>query len=331
MFRLLFMVMALVAAPVVGNASEVRLERIAFGSGCRQDQPQPVWRGVVASTPQLWIWTGNIIYADTRDVKAIRSKYSRLKREPGYEELRWNTRVIGVWDDLDYGVNDGGREFPAKVQSQSALMDFLDEPRRSRRRFREGIYAGYDIGPREQQVRIILLDTRYHRDSPGADGDVLGDAQWEWLERQLRESTARINIIVSSIQFAAVEHANEKWANFPQARARMIRLLGSCQTPGVFFISGNRQLSEFTTLVDPALAYSTVDVTASGMNCAHTDSSDELNSIRIGDGFYQNNFGMIEIDWDASPVTIELQIRDERGTVRRSHLLALDDLRAADD
>ena len=48
--------------------------------------------------------------------------------------------------------------------------------------------------------QVILLDTRYHRDPLFSNGDVLGEGQWTWLERQLRENEAQITIIGSSIQ-----------------------------------------------------------------------------------------------------------------------------------
>lgn len=42
-------------------------------------------------------------------------------------------QVIGTWDDHDYGLNDAGKEFSAKVTYQRLLLDFLDEPQDSPR------------------------------------------------------------------------------------------------------------------------------------------------------------------------------------------------------
>ena len=46
--------------------------------------------------------------------------------------------MIGIWDDHDYGVNDGGKSFKYRLQSQKLFLDFLDEPIDSVRRQREG-------------------------------------------------------------------------------------------------------------------------------------------------------------------------------------------------
>src|ERR671935_24702 len=69
------------------------------------------------------------------------------------------------------------------------------------------------LGPEGKPLQVILLDTRYFRSpvkrsgrtvvpntDPGAT--ILGPAQWEWLERQLREP-ADLRLIGSSIQVVA--------------------------------------------------------------------------------------------------------------------------------
>ena len=44
------------------------------------------------------------------------------------------TRVIGVWDDHDYGINDGGKDFKLKNQTRDVFLDFVGEPEDSARR-----------------------------------------------------------------------------------------------------------------------------------------------------------------------------------------------------
>lgn len=62
------------------------------------------------------------------------SKYNMAKNNiPGYSRLRADSKVIGTWDDHDYGLNDAGKEFPHKIANQRLLLDFLDEPQDSPR------------------------------------------------------------------------------------------------------------------------------------------------------------------------------------------------------
>ena len=44
------------------------------------------------------------------------------------------TKVIGVWDDNDFGLNDGGASFPGKDQNRELFLDAIGEPASSERR-----------------------------------------------------------------------------------------------------------------------------------------------------------------------------------------------------
>ena len=45
-----------------------------------------------------------------------------------YSQLRKKTEIIGIWDDHDYGVNDGDSRNPAKIRIKQIFLDYLDEP-----------------------------------------------------------------------------------------------------------------------------------------------------------------------------------------------------------
>jgi len=57
------------------------------------------------------------------------------KEAPGYKDLK---RVIGIWDDHDYGLNDSGIEFPNKDINRDLWLDFIDEPEHTDRRTQKG-------------------------------------------------------------------------------------------------------------------------------------------------------------------------------------------------
>ena len=301
------------------------ITQIAFGSCNRTDKPQPMWAPILASRPQVWIWTGDIVYGDTENMNIMRAKYDVQKRNPDYQRLLSQCRVIGIWDDHDYGLNNGGREFRQKAGSQQALLDFLDTPPDSPRRLQKGAYASHTFGPAGKQIKVILLDARYHRGSKGR-GKILGRAQWRWLENELRDSRASLHLIVSGIQVIPMDHKYEKWANFPAARERLIQIIAKLKTPGVIFLSGDRHFAEISMAPDTAAGYPIYDVTSSGLTHSYLEYEGEPNRYRVGDMFTDLNFGMIEIDWDAKPVSVDLQIRDKANKIRRQKKLALSDL-----
>jgi alkaline phosphatase D len=305
------------------------LSRIAFGSCSDENRPQPLWTPILNQRPQLWVWLGDNVYADTADMAAMRASYARARANPGYQALLAAAPVIGTWDDHDYGKNDGGREWPAKAQAQQALLDFLDEPADTPRRRRAGVYESYTYGPPGRQVKVILLDTRYHRDprdTVNFTGDVLGEEQWSWLEGELRGSTAQVHLIGSSIQVVPEEHRFEKWANFPAARERLFRLIGQTRAPGVVFISGDRHIAEISRVSNTAAGYPIYDVTSSGMTHTWREPWPESNRHQLGEKVIALNFGMLEIDWNASPVTLRFTIVDDQERVRLEHTIPLSEL-----
>lgn len=320
--------LAACAGPSAGTApradANAPVTRIAFGSCSRETLPQPLWRQVAAARPDVWVWLGDNIYGDTSDMAVMRAKYARQKGHPDYQTLLARTRVIGTWDDHDYGLNDGGKEFTARAASQQALLDFLDEPADSPRRLRAGVYESYTYGPAGRQVKVILLDTRYHRDAPGPDGDVLGEEQWAWLERELRGSRAQVHLIGSGIQVVAEDHRFEKWANFPAARARLFRLVGETRAPGVVFLSGDRHIAEVSRVSGTAAGYPLYDVTSSGLTHTWRERWEEVNRHRVGENVIALNYGLLHVDWDARALRFE--VRDTTNAVRLARTIPLAEL-----
>ena len=298
---------------------------IAFGSCSDQKRPQPLWDDIVAQKPDVWIWLGDNIYGDSESMDTLKAKYDRQKSNPVYQQLRQATQVIGVWDDHDYGVNDGGKEYPRRKESQQLMLDFLDVPTNSPLRAQEGGYSAHTYGPIGQRVKVLLLDGRYFRDPlkkegkanvPDPSGDMLGEAQWKWLEQQLTNSDADVHIIGSGIQVLPEEHVYEKWANFPTARQRLLDLLSKTKPKGALFISGDRHVAEVSKVTIPGLSYDLFDITSSGLT--HVSAPHvEPNRHRVGDMVAKLNYGLITINWIAKPLTATVRIN---GDNQETHL-----------
>ena len=299
---------------------------IAFGSCNKPELPQPLWDNILAQQPNLWVWLGDNIYGDTDNVKKMREMYTEQRAQPDYHRLTDSVPVIGTWDDHDYGVNDGGKEFSAKAASRDLMLDFLGVPKQRPVWHREGAYQSYTFGPEGRRVKVLLLDTRYFRDElvastqagyrygPNPTGDLLGEAQWRWLENELTTSDAQVNIIGSSIQVLAEDHGFEKWANFPQSRQRLFELINKSQAAGVVLLSGDRHVGEISRYAAPGLPYPLYDITSSGLTHVY-EAADEENRYRVSDLITVLNFGLITIDWDSEPVRVTYQIRGQAGKV----------------
>lgn len=312
--------------------------KLVFGSCASEDRAQPFWDPILAHDPNLFLFIGDNIYGDTEDMDVMRAKYAELGAQPGFQRVRAEMPVLATWDDHDYGVNDGGASYPMRDGSKEAFMDFFEVAADAPMRSYDGIYSAHMFGELGRRVQVILLDTRYFRGElqrgergyvPSNDTTqtMLGEAQWAWLEDQLRQP-ADVRVIASSIQFVPEEHRWEKWANLPHERERMLNLLRATEATGVFFISGDRHLAEISRLdASAGIGYPLYDITSSGLNRGGGGSAEELNRHRIGENFRANNYGLISIGWEADDPTITFQVFDDEGQEGLRQTVALSTLR----
>ena len=321
------------------------LSRIAFGSCANEHRPQPIWDAINEVNPQLFIFTGDNVYADSADPEKLKASYDGLAAITGFAKLRENTPILATWDDHNYGKNDAGAEFQGKQAAKNAFMDFFGTARDAAMRQRGGIYDARIFGPEGKRVQVILLDTRWFRGPlkrmpkeewkalrkekgkwngpylPAATSDstILGPKQWDWLTSELKKP-ADLRLIVSSIQVVPIDHGWEKWGNLPKERRKLFGLIRDTAATGVVFLTGDRHTADISMLpheTDGSPAYPLYDVTSSGLN--QNGFSKETNRYRAENEkpFGKPNFGLIEIDWSQEDPSISLQIRNAKGKVVR--------------
>ncbi|WP_417319724.1 alkaline phosphatase D family protein [Emcibacter sp.] len=338
------------------NVSGQQLNLIAFGSCAQQEQEQPIWDKISALDPDLFVFLGDTVYANTEIADKMAGDYDLLARQDTFRAFREKTRMIGIWDDHDYGTNDGGKNYVMKKQAKQIFLDFFDEPRDSERRTRDGgIYTSYLFGPKGRRIHIILPDLRYERDDtpydfstdsyhqqhrnvaglgpflPNLDPSarIMSDTQWKWLEEELKVP-AELKIIGSGIQFVAATSGWEGWAQFPHERTRLIRLIEKTRTDGVLFISGDIHRGEFSMLPVASrekAPYPIWDFSSSGLQ-AKMYPGINPNRFRFNNMYYdQANFGLIQIDWNLPDPQITAEIRNANGEMVLQHTIALGDLR----
>lgn len=309
------------------------INTIAFGSCSHQDNPEQMWSEIESDNPDLFIFCGDNIYGDTHDMRLLKARYNQQKTSPEYQKFIEAVPVIGIWDDHDYGVNDGGKFFSKKDSSKLLMLDFLDVPANNPVWKHEGAYNVYTYGPENKKLKVILLDTRYFRDTLFADtltsaryltnenGDILGEKQWQWLEDELTGSDADIHILVSGIQVIAAEHDFEKWANFPKSRERLFKLLVQTQPENLLIISGDRHIAEVSKINLEGLPYPLYDLTSSGLTHTWNEVWPETNSHRVGEMVIKRNYGVVQIDWQEASPNISFQIKGHNdSTFLRLHL-----------
>ena len=300
---------------------------IAFGSCAHSYEPVPAFNAIADNNPDIWVWLGDIMYGDSHDMEVLAAKYKRQKEKPSYQRLMSTSEIIGMWDDHDYGVNDGGKNYTKKDDSKELLLDFLDVPENDKMRDHDGIYSDYDFTFGDKTVKFILLDTRYFRDTldpdmgstnrylPNEEGDILGEDQWQWFENVLKSSKADFHIVGSGIQVIAEEQGYEKWANFPKSRDRLFALLSAIKPKPLLIISGDRHIAEISKIDLAGLEYPLYDFTSSGLTHTWGMAWDEPNKYRIDSLIVSKNFGLIKLDWQKANPSVLLEVRNEEDSL----------------
>ena len=319
------------------NDTSINLNRIVISSCCYQTGNLSIYRNMQAKNPDLYIAMGDNMYADnllnTPDYGAwIQAQYDLLKNNYDYKNFRAAVPSIATWDDHDYGLNNAGKEFPYKLQSKEKFMQFWQIPSTHDIRTHDGVYTSYLYGDDAHKVQVIMLDCRNFLDvisgepiSPTTDTpkSILGATQWAWLKQELQKP-AKIRIVVSSTQLCTAHNGWEAWANYPHEMDRFFRTIKEANAEGVFVVSGDVHYAEFSKRT-PAGQYPIYDFTSSGLT--HVEGNASVNPYRIGEALRALNFGVINIDWNASPVSIKLEACTFNGNVERQQVISLDELK----
>lgn len=345
------------AADAPHPALDRTLTRIAFGSCADQSKDQPIWGAVVAARPDLFVFLGDNIYADTRDMAVVKAKYAQLAAKPGFQRLKAATPTCAIWDDHDFGEDDAGGDYPMKAGTRELFCDFWGEPKDSPRRSRDGVYAAYVFGPPGRRVQLILPDLRWNRTAiakldlggkdyktwamaraaagapvpgpyarmPEREATMLGEPQWRWLEAQLRQP-ADLRIFGSSLQVLADFAGWEGWINYAHDQQRLFDLIRRTRADRMICLSGDTHYGEISML-DVNVPYPIWDFTSSGLTEVWPVTPP--NALRVGEVWRERNFGLIEIDWSQTAPKLRVEIRDEKGAPRLTQTVDTGLLRTA--
>ncbi|OMJ69723.1 hypothetical protein SteCoe_32488 [Stentor coeruleus] len=295
-----------------------KISRIAFGSCANQfgiTNPD-IFYSIINWKPDIYVWLGDIVYADRFSLpmafsptneKIWRSKYNSFKTSIEYQALINSTMITGVYDDHDYGINDGDKNFIYKEIGKKLVLEFLDD---GSIRDHGGVYHSFTF----EDLKLILLDIRWFRDSKlDKEGDSLGEEQWVWLEKEL-QTGERVKIIGNGLQVNTFDRNSpaEKWHE--KSRLRLWGLLD--KYPGVLLLTGDVHYGELLRI--PCSKHIVYEITSSGLTHSVFTTFNMIGwyfvnlwqpfNFNIGKKFLYKNFGTIEIDWETQ--LIHVSVRD---------------------
>lgn len=290
--------------------------KIGIGSCLDQDFPQPIWQPIEEENLDYFIFLGDNVYGDSIFENLYKMKRAYSKQKKLLPDFLDQTDIFAIWDDHDYGKNDGGSDYKYKKLAENLFLDFWNVPINDVRRSREGIYFSENKVFFNKKYKLIFLDTRYFRSQlKGKKGSyqknndesatILGKEQWTWLDKEL-DSNFDYLFIFSSIQIIPEDHGFEKWSNFPNDRTKLLKILEKYKDRTILF-SGDRHRSGIYK------RNGIVEITSSSMNKPGS-SFFETDKYLIGETYPQENYSVLKILND----DINIDIKDKHGEILNS-------------
>ena len=290
--------------------------KIGIGSCLDQDFPQPIWQPIEEENLDYFIFLGDNVYGDSIFENLYKMKRAYSKQKKLLPDFLDQTDIFAIWDDHDYGKNDGGSDYKYKKLAENLFLDFWNVPINDVRRSREGIYFSENKVFFNKKYKLIFLDTRYFRSElKGKKGSyqknndesstILGKEQWTWLEKELNSNFDYL-FIFSSIQIIPEDHGFEKWSNFPNDRTKLLKILEKYKDRTILF-SGDRHRSGIYK------RNGIIEITSSSMNKPGS-SFFETDKYLIGETYPQENYSVLKILND----DINIDIKDKHGEILNS-------------
>lgn len=224
---------------------------IAFGSCCRiqYDPDQRIWHTVRALEPDMFLWLGDNIYADSDHAPAITDLYARGRVVPSLEPVLRSVPQLATWDDHDFGYNDSDGRSPYKAESLALFKRFWANPSYGQPDD-PGVYCKQHYGG----VDFFILDGRYHRDPTDAPDTplktMLGARQKAWLKRELKASTTPFKVLAIGGGWSSAENekGGDSWAVYMAERNELFDFIRDEGITGVVCISGDSHMGELNCI-----------------------------------------------------------------------------------
>jgi len=261
--------------------------RFAF-SNCLNDETfyidiqRDIYTQLQKEQPDLLIIGGDLVYIDSRErwydipggpqEKDCLIRYLETWQRLDLYRLFYLIPTLTIWDDHDYGVNDGDRHFPYKETTLQLHQSFFGADDI------ENVYLNFNQGRvsifSHQEQTFLLLDNRYFRIHDNLDiytdlanineldysslhqyfikqntpqrYNLFGQAQEEWLLEKIQSHSHQFIWLVGGNQFFGNHHQKESYSRSnPEQFYHFLEKIKACGKPFAI-LSGDIHVSELS-------------------------------------------------------------------------------------
>jgi alkaline phosphatase D len=291
--------------------------RLGFGSCARHqlDAEQPVFRAISAAEPDVFLWLGDNIYADSASPWVFAEDYRSQRAVASTLPLMRSVPQLAIWDDHDFGLNNSDRTIPVRKASLAAFRNYWANPSYGLDDA-PGVFFSFAYGG----VDFFMLDGRYYRtpniepDGPGKT--LLGPRQGEWLRESLRASRAPFKVLACGSGWSSEDGpSGDTWAAFMTERTALFDFIRDERIEGVFLISGDTHYGEVNCIPwSERGGYDLYDFVSSPLaQATGTSFLAAEPELRIRLPWFRSvNFGLLDFSWEPEP-RVSFTLRDLRG------------------
>ena len=137
--RILFFIILLL---VNSSSFSKDIKKIILGSCLTQENDQPIWKAILKEKSDIFIFAGDNVYGDDwkkGGIDKLKKAYLHQKKRIPFESLKETNEIMAIWDDHDYGKNDGGEKFLHKDESKKLFLQFWEIPHNHQQSLSRGL------------------------------------------------------------------------------------------------------------------------------------------------------------------------------------------------
>ncbi len=271
------------------------------------------------------LWLGDNWY--TREVDyfsewGLHYRPAHERAMPVYKNLLKKMPHYAIWDDHDYGWNDGDKSYPLKETSRNVFKKFWANP--SYGENGQGIFTKFTWN----DVDVFLLDDRWFRSNdemadsingkPNTNKRMYGQQQLEWLKNALLQSNSNgsisFRIIATGSQVLNPMSPFDCFNHFSVEYKELMDFIADNKINGLLFLTGDRHHSEIIK-VQREGAYPLYDITSSPITSgSHMFGGPEKNNpYRVVGVENTQNYARVTITGPRNARAVNVEFIDKKG------------------
>lgn len=285
-----------------------------------------MWEGLISQDPNIIFLIGDQVYADWKNGKKLPTpmtmaqvwnRYVDSRLEIDFYKSKKLFPTLAMWDDHDYGINDGDETNPIKDELRNLFTIFYSQNVESSsllkgpsisfvfKAFNQNFYFLDNRSFRTPNQKPLICDNENKKNhkfcnktfpNPSINNQTIYGKETEnWLINSIKNSDG-VNWLISGDQFFGAYHPFESYEGTHSKSFHYFLNQLKQTNKKVLFVSGDRHLSEIMKIEKDLLNYETFEITSSGMHSVVFPSGwDEFPNPRQIAGIGQTlNYSMIE-------------------------------------